>query len=444
MRRAVARGRILPQSLSTDPRYGRLSLKAQVLYPLMWINADDQGRLSGDPDEIKYAACPSVREILADDIPALLQEMETRGMIKVYSTSKTRATQFLDWWDVQKLQWAYPSEYPPPEGWQDKLRYHASPTQIVIDNWASKAPNSLPSVLPSALGSTLQPSLTTAGELAEEIRPLLMTLPETVDRLVEHEVIKDTLAKLGQRKGFIARPEVTTEMGRVDLLWEEPTGKLVAGFEIDIYEPREKSLTKLKDLACPHSFVILRSNPEPFQWEQDILLIGLGAGGKKTKSRGEPLPSLENEKEEKKEREGGRGNLPSALGSKTTATKPRITGEEIPRSESEIEESLCEGDREIISVWRSVKGFKMSLADASALVASLRTEFPDVEILAQSKVWAARKLSEPLKPTSRPSSQIWNFMRLARQFAQERREREQGKGQRAKVHPREAFRGGKW
>lgn len=119
-------------------------------------------------------------------------------------------------------------------------------------------------------------------------------------------------------------------------------------------------------------------------------------------------------------------------------------GEEpIPRSESEVEESLCEGDREVISVWCSVKGFDMSLTDASALVATLRTEFLDLDILAESKAWAARKLSEPLKPTSRPSAQIWNWMRLARQFAQERRERDQGKGQRVKAHPRETYRG-KW
>ena len=116
MRRAVARGRILPQSLSTDPRYGRLSLKAQVLYPLLWINCDDQGRVSGDPDEIKYAACPSIREITAEEIPALLQQMETKGMIKAYTTSKTKAIQMLDWWEEQRLQWAYPSRYPPPEG----------------------------------------------------------------------------------------------------------------------------------------------------------------------------------------------------------------------------------------------------------------------------------------------------------------------------------------
>ena len=98
MRRTIARGRILPQSLSTDPRYGRLSLKAQVLYPLLWINCDDQGRLSGDPDEVKYATCPSVSEIAAEEIPALLEQMEVKGMIRVYTTSRTRAVQMLDWW----------------------------------------------------------------------------------------------------------------------------------------------------------------------------------------------------------------------------------------------------------------------------------------------------------------------------------------------------------
>ncbi len=136
MRRAIARGRILPQSLSTDPRYGRLSLKTQVLYPLLWVNADDQGRLSGDPDEIKYAACPSVKSISADEVPKLLKEMETQGMVVLYA-SKTKAVQMLDWWGVQRLQWAWPSEYPPPEGWRDRLRYKKSAKEVVTDNWGS-------------------------------------------------------------------------------------------------------------------------------------------------------------------------------------------------------------------------------------------------------------------------------------------------------------------
>lgn len=143
---------------------------------------------------------------------------------------------------------------------------------------------------------------------------------------------------------------------------------------------------------------------------------------------------------------------PSNTGPDTGADKGRgkgvvkggMTGETVPRSRMEVEETLCEGDQEVISVWCSVKGFNMNPADASALVARLRTEFPNLDILEESKAWAARKLSEPLKRGSKPSAQIWNFMRMARKFAQERRSKgEQGKGQRAKVHPREAYRG-KW
>lgn len=96
-------------------------------------------------------------------------------------------------------------------------------------------------------------------------------------------------------------------------------------------------------------------------------------------------------------------------------------------SESEIEESLPEGDREVISAWFSVRGFKMNLSDASELVARLRTEFPGLNLLQESKGWAARKLSEPLTPKSRPSSQIWNWMVKAREFAEKRKPQSQSR-----------------
>jgi len=90
-----------------------------------------------------------------------------------------------------------------------------------------------------------------------------------------------------------------------------------------------------------------------------------------------------------------------------------------PTSESEIEESLSQGDREIILVWRSVKGFGLSWRDCAELVVRLRTRFPDVNIHEQSEAWAARKLSEPLVAKSRPSGQIWNWMVNAREFKHE-------------------------
>jgi len=174
MRRAIARGRIVPQSLSTDPRMGRVSLKAALLFPLMWINCDDQGRLAGDPDEIKYATCPNIDGITKADIPKLLTELEEQGFLKVYATSKTQAIQMLDWWEEQHLQWAYPSHYSPAPGWQDKLRYHPTPTEIITENWpkslspASKElPSKLPKELPNELPSKLDPDRESTKEINE-------------------------------------------------------------------------------------------------------------------------------------------------------------------------------------------------------------------------------------------------------------------------------------
>jgi|GEM_PF-2906108 len=92
-----------------------------------------------------------------------------------------------------------------------------------------------------------------------------------------------------------------------------------------------------------------------------------------------------------------------------------------PASESEDEESLSLGDREVISVWKSVQGFTMKPSAMAELVSKLRTDFPDVDILAESKKWAARKLSEPLTKASRPSGQIYNFMQMRHKWNQEQK-----------------------
>jgi len=139
---------------------------------------------------------------------------------------------------------------------------------------------------------------------------------------------------------------------------------------------------------------------------------------------------------------GGDGGEVGVVKGDANRTKIRST---IPRSESEIEESLCEGDREVISVWRSVKGCNLPVSAAAELVAKLRKEFPDVDILAESKAWAARKLSEPLTRKSRPSGQIWNFMVKRRRWDNEKRgEHEQREAQRGtdahRKDPVQAFR----
>lgn len=83
--------------------------------------------------------------------------------------------------------------------------------------------------------------------------------------------------------------------------------------------------------------------------------------------------------------------------------------------------SLSEEDQEIISVWRSVNGLVMQLPTMVELLFKIRADFSDVDILGESKKWAARKLSEPFTIKSRPSSQIYNFMAKRHEWNQEPR-----------------------
>jgi len=103
--------------------FGRLSLKAKVLWPMLLASSDDQGRGLAESDAIKWYVCPNVPEITPDDVPDLLGEMVDQGMILVYECERGSTYQAVRWWEYQQLQWARPSKYTPPEGWTDRIRY---------------------------------------------------------------------------------------------------------------------------------------------------------------------------------------------------------------------------------------------------------------------------------------------------------------------------------
>ena len=115
--------KVLLHELGRSLSYGRLSLLAKVLWPMLLASTDDQGRGTAEPDAIKWYVCPNVPEITLDKVPDLLREMVDLGMIVVYETVRGQAYQVFRWWEYQQLQWARPSKYPPPEGWTDRIRY---------------------------------------------------------------------------------------------------------------------------------------------------------------------------------------------------------------------------------------------------------------------------------------------------------------------------------
>ncbi len=121
--------------LGKSKSYGRLSLAAKVLWPMLLATSDDQGRGQADPDAIKWYVCPNVQEITQEEIPGLLEEMQAQGMILLYGDPNEPLYQVINWWEYQRMQWAHPSKYPAPENWADRLRYNVRGGGYFEENW---------------------------------------------------------------------------------------------------------------------------------------------------------------------------------------------------------------------------------------------------------------------------------------------------------------------
>jgi len=93
------------------------------------------------------------------------------------------------------------------------------------------------------------------------------------------------------------------------------------------------------------------------------------------------------------------------------------TGKEAPPEMSQ--------DDEVLAIWSGVKNFPLITSEdsnaATRFLAELKAEFPDVDILEESKTWAAAKLSEPLTTRSMPFKQLRTWMLRARQFQEGKR-----------------------
>ena len=114
----------LLHNLGKSLSFGRLSLLAKVMWPMLIASSDDQGRGTAESDAIKWYVCPNVPEITLDNISGLLDELVEQEMIYVYNCNgKDAAYQIIRWWEYQSLRWARPSKFTPPPDWTDRIRY---------------------------------------------------------------------------------------------------------------------------------------------------------------------------------------------------------------------------------------------------------------------------------------------------------------------------------
>ncbi len=124
MPREIARKpRFIYPQVATSLSLAKISALAELLFWRILPQADDQGRLSGDPVHIKAIACPIRDEFTRENIPELLKELESAELIIRYSASSEPVIQIAKWWGYQSgMRRIFPSHYPPPRGWQDRIK----------------------------------------------------------------------------------------------------------------------------------------------------------------------------------------------------------------------------------------------------------------------------------------------------------------------------------
>lgn len=106
----------LGQSIS----FGRLSIRAKILWPMLLVASDGQGRGKADPKYVKCRVCPVVDEIQECDVTALLQEMVTQDMVLLYTDDQGRNLfQIVNWWRYHEKRSGSRSLLSPPPGWID-------------------------------------------------------------------------------------------------------------------------------------------------------------------------------------------------------------------------------------------------------------------------------------------------------------------------------------
>lgn len=108
---------------------------------LLWVGlitgcADDQGRLQDNILLICHKIFP-MENIPVHQAEDALNSYAEAGKIVRYTANGKKLIQITNWWKHQTPRWAGKSNYPPPEGWTDRERYHTTGNKIVEKNWKS-------------------------------------------------------------------------------------------------------------------------------------------------------------------------------------------------------------------------------------------------------------------------------------------------------------------
>jgi len=110
----MARQRFIWPDIWDDPVLGRLSDSELLFYIGCFSNADDEGRLLGDPAFLRSTIFP-YRELSATKVKNLRDRLASKvNSFRVYQRDGVDYIAFTNWDEWQKPKYPKPSKLPPP------------------------------------------------------------------------------------------------------------------------------------------------------------------------------------------------------------------------------------------------------------------------------------------------------------------------------------------
>jgi len=125
---------MIDASLWQSESFAELPFGARLLQVGMINLADDQGRIKAHPSYLRAQIFP-YDDIPNAEIQSWLEMIHRHETIILYTVDGKQFAQLTNWWKYQSLQYAQPSQYPRPEGWQDRIRKTFTKGNIVTCNW---------------------------------------------------------------------------------------------------------------------------------------------------------------------------------------------------------------------------------------------------------------------------------------------------------------------
>jgi hypothetical protein len=196
-----------------------LSIRQRLLVLGIIANADDQGRIKANPRWLRSKIFP-YDEISAQDIREDIQLIESANdTIQCYQVDGKQYIQLINWWEYQSPQWAKKSEYPAPEGWEDRIREmkYKPKRWVYTKNWEGSEDYLTYKVMASGNKSPNKPANRTKKK---KVMPLPIfntnTIINAIPKNIDSKVLRETLQEFDTHRKQIKKP--LTELAAKKLL----------------------------------------------------------------------------------------------------------------------------------------------------------------------------------------------------------------------------------